>query len=81
MHLGIMPQRLKMADANHRRGDGFLINNAAFIKGCLHTEPFGNPTGQHFQLHLTHELNMNFAQRFVPHYPQQGILFFQQTKR
>ena len=63
MHLGIVAQGLKMADAEHRRCDRLLIDNAALIEGHLYAEPVGDQTGQDLQLHLAHELYMDLSSR------------------
>ena len=68
MHLGIVAQRLVMPYALHGLGDGLLIQNAARAKGYLQPEPLGQQAAQHLQLHLTHQLHMDFAQAFIPHY-------------
>ena len=68
MHLGIVAQRLVMPYALHGLGDGLLIQNAARAKGYLQPEPLGQQAAQHLQLHLTHQLHMDLAQAFIPHY-------------
>ena len=77
MHLGIVAQRLVVAYALHGLGDGLLIQNAARAKGYFQPEPLGQQAAQHFQLHLAHQLHMNFAQAFVPHHMELGFLLLQ----
>ena len=61
MHLGVMPQRLEMTDADHRLGDGLAVDNAALVKRYVHAEALRDNAGEDFQLHLAHELQMDFA--------------------
>ena len=61
MHLSVMPQRLEMTDADHRLGDGLAVDDAALVKGHIHAEAFCNNAGEDFQLHLAHELQMDFS--------------------
>ena len=61
MHLSVMPQRLEMADADHRLGDGLAVDDAALVKGHIHAEAFRDNASEDFQLHLAHELQMDFA--------------------
>ena len=77
MHLGIVAQRLVMSHTFHGLGDGLLIQNAARAKGYLQPEPLGQQAAQHFQLHLAHQLHMNFAQRFVPHHMELRFFLLQ----
>ena len=56
-----MPQRLEMADADHRLGDSLAVDDAALIKGHIHAEAFRDNAGKDFQLYLAHELQMDFA--------------------
>ena len=56
-----MPQRLEMADADHRLGDGLTVDDTALVKGHILAEAFRNNAGEDFQLHLAHELQMDFA--------------------
>ena len=77
MHLGIVAQGLKVADAEHRRCDRFLIDDAALIEGHLYAEPVGDQAGQDLQLHLAHKLHMDLTQPLVPNHAQLRILLLQ----
>ena len=77
MHLGIVAQRLKVADADGWRCDRLLINDAALVKRYLHAKAFCNQAGQDLKLHLAHELHMDLAQPLVPHHAQQGFFLLQ----
>ena len=61
MHLGVMPQRLEMADTDHRLDDGLAVDDTALVKGYIYAEAFRDNARQNFQLHLAHELQMDFA--------------------
>ena len=74
MHLGVMPQRLEMADADHRLGDGLAVDDAALVKGHIHAEAFRDNAGEDFQLHLPHQLQVYLTEPFVPHHPKLRVL-------
>ena len=80
MHLRIMPQWLKMPDADHGGRDRLLVDNAAFIKCHIHAKAFCNQAGQNLKLYFTHELQMDLAQAFVPYHAQLRVLFLQLAK-
>ena len=63
MHLGVMPQRLEMADADHRLGDG-LRGRRCCPRQRSHRTPKRSAItlGEDFQLHLAHELQVDLAQ-------------------
>ena len=61
MHLRIVPQRLKVADALHGVGDGLPVADSPCAKADLHAQPLPDKPLQHLHLHLTHELNMNVS--------------------
>ena len=77
MHLGIVAQRLVVAYALHGLGDGLLIQNTTRAKGYLQPEPLCQQAAQHFQLHLAHQLHMDFAQCLVPHHMELRFFLFQ----
>ncbi len=56
-----MPQRLEMTDADHRLGDGLAVDNAALVKRYVHAEALRDNAREYFELHLAHELQMDFA--------------------
>ena len=77
MHLGVMPQRLKMADADDRLGDGLAVDDAALVERHVHAEAFRDNAGEDFQLHLTHQLQVNLAEPLVPHHAKLWVLLLQ----
>ena len=80
MHFGIVAQRLKVPDAQNRRGNRLFVNDASLVKGHPHPEPFQDPLPEHFQLHLSHQMHMDLTQRFLPQHAQHRILFLQQAQ-
>ena len=77
MHLGVMPQRLEMTDADDRLRDGLPVDDAALVKGHAHTEARLDQLGQYLELHLTHQLQVDLTQLFVPDDTQQRVLFLE----
>ena len=77
VHLGIVAQRLIVAHALHRSGDGLFIKDAARAEGNRQVEPLLDHRLQHFQLHLAHELHMEFPEPLVPHQMELGVFLFQ----
>ena len=75
--LGIMAQGLEMAHAFHGIFNGFLIGDAALVKGHLGRKPLGDQGGQDLQLHLAHEAHMDLLQPLVPLHHKLRILFLQ----
>ena len=54
MDFRIMPERLEMPDALHRRRNGFLINDRTFTKAYCDRETILQRPLQHLQLHFSH---------------------------
>ena len=61
MHLRVVPQRLKVADALHGVCNGLPVADRSRAEGDLHPQPLPDEPLQNFHLHLTHELNMNVS--------------------
>ena len=80
MHLGIVAQRLIVADALHRRGDGFLIQNAALAEGDLQPETAGQQCLQNFQLYLAHELDVHLGQVVPPGHMELRVFVLQRLQ-
>ena len=81
VHLGIMAQRFIMAEALHRAGQRLFIQNAAFVKPSLDAETVLQYALQNFQLHFAHQLQVHFAQRFLPDDMQLRVFGFQRAQR
>ena len=77
VHFRVMAQRLIVAHALHGLGDGLLVQDAAGAELHFQPEPLGQQAAQHLQLDLAHQLDMDLAQRLVPHHMELGLLFFQ----
>ena len=60
-----------------RRGDGLPVDDAALSKGHLHPEPVLDQAGQHLQLDLPHQLEVDLPQGLAPHHPELGVLLLQ----
>ena len=60
MHLRIVPQGFKVADALHGVGDGLPVADSPCAKADLHAHPLPNKPLQHLHLHLAHELGVDF---------------------
>ena len=59
MHLRIVPQGFKVADALHGVGDGLPVADSPCAKADLHAHPLPNKPLQHLHLHLAHELGVD----------------------
>ena len=59
MHLRIVPQRLKVANALHRIGDGLPVADGPGAEADLYPQPLPDEPLQNFHLHLAHELGMD----------------------
>ena len=59
MHLGVVPQGFKVADALHGVGDGLPVADSPCAKADLHAHPLPNKPLQHLHLHLAHELGVD----------------------
>ena len=81
MDLGIMAQRLVVPHALHGGREGLFVQNAALAKAHLQPEPAVQHALQNFQLNLAHELQMNLAQRVVPHHMELGVFLLQRAQR
>ena len=81
VHLGVVAQRLEMSHALNGRGDRFLINNASRAEFYREPKAVADLAAQDAQLDLSHQMDVDFAQRFVPHNSQEGILLLQQTQK
>ena len=72
-----MPQRLKMPDTDHRRGNRLLVYDAAFVESNTYAKALCNQPGKHLKLHLAHEPQVDFTQPFVPYNAKLRVLLFQ----
>ena len=79
VHLRVMPERLEMTYAFHPVDDRLLVDDTALLKSNLHAKPLPDQITQHLDLHLTHQLCMNFIQLLFPDKMQLRLLFFQLT--
>ena len=61
MRFGIMPERLKMADALDWLGDGFTLQNRARTERHIKTETIMQGLLNDFQLHCAHQLHMDLG--------------------
>ena len=59
MHLRIVPQRLKVANALHRIGDGLPVADGPGAEADLHPQPLPDEPLQDLHLHLAHELSVD----------------------
>ena len=80
MHLGIVAQRLIVADALDSRRQRLLIQNAALAECYIQPEPLLQDILQNFQLHLAHQLDMHFAEVVPPVHMQLGVLVLQRLQ-
>ena len=80
MHLGIVAQRLKVTDADDRVLDGLLVYDVALIEGDRQTKPLVQQAGEYLELYLSHELNVDFLERFAPQHAQKRVFFLNQTE-
>ena len=80
MHLRVVAQRFKMADALHGGFDRFLINDAALAEGDRHAEAVKKHRLQHFALYVAHQPHLDFAEPFVPNDAQHRILRFERAQ-
>ena len=78
--LGIVAQRLIMADALHGCGDRFTVEDTALAERDLQPEAAAAETLEYLQLHLAHELHADLARGLIVHDMQQRILFLEQTQ-
>ncbi|MNY77749.1 hypothetical protein D3C86_2177600 [compost metagenome] len=61
-----MSERLKMAAAVNCIADRLHIQNFRIAEGHRNTEPFKQDLLQNLQLDLSHDMNMQLLQRFIP---------------
>ena len=69
-----------MADALDSRRQRLLIQNAALAECYIQPEPLLQDILQNFQLHLTHQLDMHFAEVVPPVHMQLGVLVLQRLQ-
>ena len=77
MHLGIVAQGFVMSYADHRCGNGFLIDNASGSELHREAEPLLDHGLQDFQLNLAHELQMDLSQALIPEQMELRIFLLQ----
>ena len=80
VHLGIVAQRLEMSHALDRCRDRLLIQDAAGIDLHVHIEPLADEAFEHLDLHRTHELDVDLAQRLVPDDVQLRVFLLKLTQ-
>ena len=81
VHLGIMAQRLVVADALDGSGEGLFVQNAALAEGDGQLEPLLQDVLQNFQLHFAHQLDMHLGQIGAPGHMQLRVLVLQGLQR
>ena len=74
MHLRVVPQRLVMPDALHGVPDRLPVQDAALAEAHLQPEAVRKLPLQDFQLHLAHELRVDFSLLRRPDHMELGIL-------
>ena len=72
-----MPQGLEVAYSLHRAGDGLPIDDVPGAKGDLRSEALPDEPGEHLQLDLSHELEVDLPQSLVPYHPELGVFLLQ----
>ena len=77
MHLRIMAQRLKMSHSLHRLQNRLLIHNVPCAK--FHRKAISLPDQclQNINLHVAHDLGLDFSCRFLPQDMKLRLLLFQ----
>ena len=77
MHLRVVAQRFVVPHALRRGGDRFLVNDAACAKFHRHAKAALDHAFQNFQLHLSHQTDVDLLQSGVPVDVQQRVFFLQ----
>ena len=77
MNLGIVPERLKMADALHRVLYCLLVHNISDAKLHRNLVSVPDQAFQNLNLYSPHHLSMNLSQLFIPDQMKLWVLFFQ----
>ena len=75
--LRVMAEGLVMAGPLHGVPDGFPVQHAPLREADLQAEAVLELAGQHFQLHLAHDLHLDAPQLGQPHHVELGVLLFQ----
>ena len=81
MHLGVVAQRFVVADALHRGGQRFFVQNAALREGHFQAEAALQQRLQDLQLHFAHKLHVDFGQVVAPGDVQLRVLVLQRLQR
>ena len=66
MYLRVMAQRFEMPDTLDGICNCLAVGNASAVDGDLKTKTLRGQRFQYFNLHLPHELGVNFAQTLIP---------------
>ena len=74
MHLRIVAQRLEVADADDRGGDGLMIDHRAGAELHRKAEPVQQHPLQDLQLDRAHELDVDAARPLLPDHVELGVL-------
>ena len=77
VHLGVVAQRLIMADAVGRRGDGLHVAHAAGSEIDVDAEALPDQVTDHLQLDRAHHLQLDALVALVPGHAQRRLLFLQ----
>ena len=71
-----MTKRLKMTDSLNSILHSFLVNNGTRSKKGFHAKALTNQALQNFDLHLTHDLRMDFREALIPDNVELRDFFF-----
>ena len=66
LHLGVVPKRLKVTDADDRSGNRLLISDSALAEAHVPAESVGYDSVQHLELYLAHDVKVYFLHPLVP---------------
>ena len=79
MHLRIVPEGFKVADALHDVCDRLAVHHTSLVEGHIQSEALADLPLQDPDLHLSHKLHMKLAKAFPPDDMKLRLLLFQLT--